>query len=262
MIMKRALLLGLAWALVACVTPDDPNAAAKQGAAGGAIIGLTAGILMGDADLAVKGAIAGGVSGGVAGSMEDLNASREDRRTDTLAGAIASGNSAQDNSGAGGSQQPADWDKLNSFIGNWTAKVFALDSEGHNIDVTATAEGSLISTTEAQVNFDNVVIEGQENPMTGRLRLGYTPATSYSLVTDFALQGDDLVFAGEFTADRNLYTFYPTGTLEGQAFTNEQSSNALIELRFVGDRVVIMETFIRADGEYVKVQSLNMTRVN
>lgn len=259
---KLALILLISGALAACATADDPNAAAKRGAAGGAIIGLTAGLLTGDSGLAVEAAIAGGVAGGVAGSMEDLNSAREDNRTDTLASAIGSGSGGQEDSSSGGGQQAANWDKLDSFIGNWSASVFALDSEGQNIDVTATAEGKLISTSEAEINFSNVVIEGQPNPMTGRLRLGYTPSTSYTLVADFALQGDDLVFAGEFSTDRNLYTYYPTGTLEGQAFTNAQSSNALIELRFVGDRVVIMETFVRSGGEYVKIQSLNMTKAN
>ena len=56
--------------LAGCVTPgeDDANATTKQGAVGGALLGLTLGALTGDADLAMKGAIAGGVAGGVAGA--------------------------------------------------------------------------------------------------------------------------------------------------------------------------------------------------
>ena len=43
--------------LTGCVTPgeDDPNAATKQGAVGGALLGLTMGALTGESDLAVKG---------------------------------------------------------------------------------------------------------------------------------------------------------------------------------------------------------------
>ncbi|CAH7466620.1 hypothetical protein VCHA37P192_70074 [Vibrio chagasii] len=41
--------------LTGCVTPgeDDPNASTKQGAVGGALLGLTLGALTGEADLAV-----------------------------------------------------------------------------------------------------------------------------------------------------------------------------------------------------------------
>ena len=90
--------------LLSCASPDDPNAAAKRGAVGGALIGLTAGVLTGDSDLALKGVVMGGVTGGVAGSMDDLNASRDSQRTDTLATAIASNNN---NSSAGNAQAPA-----------------------------------------------------------------------------------------------------------------------------------------------------------
>ena len=245
--------------LLSCASTDDPNAAAKRGALGGALIGLTAGVLTGDSDLALKGAVMGGVTGGVSGSMEDLNASRESQRTDTLAGAIAS---TKNDSSTVKTQAPANWDRLDSLIGNWNATVFVASIEGNTVDVTASAKGKLVSTTEAELNFDNVVIDGQKNPIKGRMRLGYTPPNSYTLITDFALQGDDLMFAGEFDRERNIYTYYPTGTLEGEAFTNAESSNALIELRFVGDQVVIMETFIRSKGEYVKIQALNLTRAN
>lgn len=256
---KLLALVACSLSLLSCASPDDPNAAAKRGAVGGALIGLTAGVLTGDSELALKGAAMGGVTGGVAGSMEDLNASRESQRTDTLAAAIASNNN---NSSTGNAQAPASWDRLDSLIGNWNASIFAASRDGQTVDVTASAKGKLVSTTEAELNFKNVVIDGQENPMTGRMRLGYTPSASYTLITDFALQGDDLVFAGEFDRERNIYTYYPTGTLEGEAFTNAQSSNALIELRFVGDQVVILETFIRSKGEYVKIQALNLTRAN
>ena len=245
--------------LSSCASPDDPNAAAKRGAVGGALIGLTAGVLTGDSELALKGAVMGGVTGGVSGSMEDLNASRENQRTDTLASAIASN---KNDSSTGNAEAPANWDRLDFLTGKWNASVFAASSEGQTVDVTASAEGKLVSTTEAELNFNNVVIDGQENPMTGRMRLGYTTSASYTLITDFALQGDDLVFTGEFDRERNIYTYYPTGTLEGEAFTNAQSSNALIELRFVGNQVVIMETFIRSKGEYIKIQALNLTRSN
>ncbi|ANS84588.1 hypothetical protein VSVS12_00800 [Vibrio scophthalmi] len=68
--------------LAGCVTPgeDDANAATKQGAIGGALLGLTMGALTGEPDLAVKGAIAGGVAGGVAGSSQDLQSNRDNIR--------------------------------------------------------------------------------------------------------------------------------------------------------------------------------------
>ena len=83
--------------LTGCVTPgeDDPNALTKQGAAGGALLGLTMGALTGDADLALKGAIAGGVTGGVAGASADIHNNRENIRHDSRNEAIGGINGGQ-----------------------------------------------------------------------------------------------------------------------------------------------------------------------
>ena len=77
--------------LAGCVTPgeDDPNALTKQGAAGGALLGLTLGALTGDAELAMKGAVAGGVAGGVTGASADIQNNREGIRSESRDQAIA-----------------------------------------------------------------------------------------------------------------------------------------------------------------------------
>ncbi|GLQ74944.1 glycine zipper family protein [Vibrio penaeicida] len=79
--------------LTGCASPefsaDDENAARNRGTVGGALLGATAGLLLGSPELAAKGAIAGGVAGGVSGSMKDLEDSRSADRNQVMADGVS-----------------------------------------------------------------------------------------------------------------------------------------------------------------------------
>ncbi|CCN82293.1 conserved hypothetical protein [Vibrio nigripulchritudo SFn27] len=90
----KSALIGLALiSLAGCASPefdsDNENAARNRGAAGGALLGATAGLLLGSPELAAKGAIAGGVAGGVSGSMKDLDDSRSADRNQVMADGVS-----------------------------------------------------------------------------------------------------------------------------------------------------------------------------
>ncbi|BDU36228.1 MULTISPECIES: hypothetical protein [Vibrio] len=90
----KSALIGLTLiSLAGCASPefdsDNENAARNRGAAGGALLGATAGLLLGSPELAAKGAIAGGVAGGVSGSMKDLDDSRSADRNQVMADGVS-----------------------------------------------------------------------------------------------------------------------------------------------------------------------------
>ncbi|EGU60407.1 hypothetical protein VINI7043_02020 [Vibrio nigripulchritudo ATCC 27043] len=90
----KSALIGLTLiSLAGCASPefdsDNENAARNRGAAGGALLGATAGLLLGSPELAAKGAIAGGVAGGVNGSMKDLDDSRSADRNQVMADGVS-----------------------------------------------------------------------------------------------------------------------------------------------------------------------------
>ncbi|CCN35854.1 conserved hypothetical protein [Vibrio nigripulchritudo SO65] len=93
----KSALIGLTLiSLAGCASPefdsDNENAARNRGAAGGALLGATAGLLLGSPELAAKGAIAGGVAGGVSGSMKDLDDSRSADRNQVMADGVSQDN--------------------------------------------------------------------------------------------------------------------------------------------------------------------------
>jgi|GEM_PF-2939572 len=86
---SAALITVLSLSLGGCASPafdnENENAMRNKGAAGGALLGATAGLLTGEPDLIVKGAIAGGVAGGVGGTMKDTEDARHAERNHVLA---------------------------------------------------------------------------------------------------------------------------------------------------------------------------------
>ncbi|MCG7588728.1 hypothetical protein MHN01_24080, partial [Photobacterium sp. OFAV2-7] len=113
--------------LTGCVNPgeDDPNASTKQGAAGGALLGLTLGALTGDAELAMKGAVAGGVAGGVAGATNDIQNNRENIRHESRNESLAQIGNGGSASTAPSQHKAQNWEQLDNFTGNWNVSIWS-----------------------------------------------------------------------------------------------------------------------------------------
>ncbi len=215
---------------------SDPNAAMKRGAAGGALVGLTLGALTGEADLAVKGAVAGGVSGGVAGAMEDLNSGREDRRTDTMAGAIA---------GTTAEQSDTSWALTEQLAGDWSVQAWSYDGESTVTGLskaTGINQGNSSAVLSWQLNEANV---------SGQVSLSYSQDQGYQLISTSTSLDAPLVFAGEKVSEQ-LYRFYPV---------NSTSSDPQhLELKALNPNFVQMDGYVTKNGEQKLVQSFRLNR--
>ncbi|MCQ1059164.1 hypothetical protein ACQKPX_12650 [Photobacterium sp. DNB23_23_1] len=245
--------------LTGCVNPDnqdDPNALTKQGAAGGALLGLTLGALTGEADLAVKGAIAGGVTGGVAGASADIQNNRDNQRHDSRNDALAQmGNGGQATTT---NTQPQNWDKLDNFTGDWNVNIWSGATE-QPVNATANASGSLVKTTEASININNVTVGDQAQALSFNANFAYTPEAGYSLTVTDNANNVPVTFAGEFQQNMNRYNFYPTNA-QASIYENFDSSTVRLELGFAGQNVWMVDTYALVDGEEQKIQTYRFTK--
>ncbi|EGA68833.1 hypothetical protein VISI1226_10907 [Vibrio sinaloensis DSM 21326] len=249
---KYALLAGLcAPLLTGCVTPgeDDPNAMTKQGAAGGALLGLTLGALTGEPELAVKGAIAGGVTGGVAGAQADVQDNREGMRANSRDDAIASiGNHANQPN----TQQS--WQELNHFVGNWNVSIQNHDNSLNDLD-PIDASGTLASTTQANIAVSN----RQGIDLTAAF--SFTPESGYQLnVTNNATQVE-VRFAGEFQPNTNRYVFYPTNVSD-VIYQGINTADIHVELGFAGQNVWSLSSFAFMDNKQNQLQTFRFTKAS
>ncbi|MCW8328397.1 hypothetical protein MD588_06205 [Photobacterium sp. SDRW27] len=242
--------------LTGCVNPgeDDPNASTKQGAAGGALLGLTLGALTGDAELAMKGAVAGGVAGGVAGATNDIQNNREnirhDSRNDSLA-QIGNGSNAS-------ATQPQNWEQLDNFTGNWTVSIWSSATE-QPVTATAKATGSLLKTTEARVTVSDLAINQDKQPLELSADFSYTPQTGYTLTVNDTLNNVPVTFAGEYQSGLNRYNFYPTSS-EANVLKGIDSSSIRLELAFAGQNVWMIDTYALVNGKEEKIQTYRFTK--
>lgn len=235
--------------LTGCVTPgeDDPNAMTKQGAAGGALLGLTLGALTGDPELAIQGAIAGGVTGGVAGAQADIQNNRESIRANSRDDAIASI--------GGGAVQPAsqqNWAELNHFVGNWNVTIQNHDQSLKNVQ-PVTAQGSLAKTTQADIN----VVNQQGINLTAAF--SYTPEAGYELNISNNAKDVEVKFAGEFQPGTNRYNFYPTN-INDVIYQNINSADIHVELGFAGPNVWTLSSYAFQDGNQNQLQTFRFTK--
>ncbi|MGF1696617.1 hypothetical protein L4C54_13160 [Vibrio lamellibrachiae] len=253
-LLKTSLIAALSLPLLTgCVTPgeDDPNAATKQGAAGGALLGLTLGALTGEPELAVKGAIAGGVAGGVAGSAADMQNNRENIRHDSRDEAIA--NIAAGN-GNQGTTQNQSWDELNNFVGDWNVSIRNHTENAIEIDAI-TAAGKLVKTTQADVTLTNA--EGVDLIA----QFSYTADQGYQFHFTNNAKNVTVSFAGEFQPQSNRYQFYPTN-INDVIYEGVDSGDIRFELGFAGTNVWMMDTYAYIDGNEKKVQTFRFNKVN
>ncbi|MCK6263710.1 hypothetical protein KP803_10540 [Vibrio sp. ZSDE26] len=254
-VMKTSLIAALSLPLLTgCVTPgeDDPNAATKQGAAGGALLGLTLGALTGEPELAVKGAIAGGVAGGVGGAAADMQNNRENIRHDSRDEAIS--NIAAGNNNGQGAAKNQNWDELNNFIGDWNVTIRNHVAETQPID-SITAAGKLVKTTQADLTLTNA--EG----INLIAQFSYSQEQGYQF--DFTNNVKDVTvnFAGEFQPQANRYQFYPTN-VNDVIYEGVDTGDIRIELGFAGTNVWMIDTYAYIDGSEKKVQTFRFNKVN
>jgi len=234
--------------LAGCVTPgeDDPNAATKQGAMGGALLGLTMGALTGESDLAVKGAIAGGVAGGVAGSSLDLQSNRDniryDSRNDALA-TIGSGKNADKNHS---------WQQLENFVGVWNVNIQShiLTTEHSKI----TANGSLASLSSA-----NVIIANEQGLQLDA-SFSYDNKDGYQMRVDNQSKNVSVDFIGEAVGG-NKVSFYPTN-VDDVIYADVSSSDVRLELSFVGNQIWLIDSYAHIEGKEQKLQTFRFTRIS
>ncbi|MBW3695118.1 hypothetical protein EK599_05405 [Vibrio sp. T187] len=239
--------------LAGCVTPgeDDANATTKQGAVGGALLGLTLGALTGDADLAMKGAIAGGVAGGVAGASHDIQNNRENIRHDSRNEAIAQ-------SGGGSNNvvdtTPQNWQELNNFVGEWNVTIrnhVEIASDVGSLE----AKGQLSSISQAEVQVAN------EQGIDLTAAFSYTSEQGYQLDITNKATDANVNFAGEHQPQANRYNFYPTN-IQDVIYTGVNSADIRIELGMINDKLWILESYAFIDGSEQKLQSIRFNKAS
>ncbi|EGU32522.1 hypothetical protein VIBRN418_12737 [Vibrio sp. N418] len=235
--------------LAGCVTPgeDDANAATKQGAVGGALLGLTMGALTGEPDLAVKGAIAGGVAGGVAGSSQDLQSNRDNIRHDSRNDAITA---------LGGDKtaaSPQNWQQLENFVGEWNVNI-----QNHIVTIEhqkISAEGKLASLSNANVSIIN------EEGLNLNASFSYQPTTGHQLQIDNRVKNVSVNFVGEALSNSNRISFYPTN-IDDVIYNDIPSSDVRLELSFVGNQVWLIDSYAYIEGSEQKLQTFRFTRIS
>ncbi|WP_322804849.1 hypothetical protein SO574_15620 [Vibrio alfacsensis] len=247
---KTTLVAALSLPLLAgCVTPgeDDPNALTKQGAAGGALLGLTMGALTGDAELAMKGAVAGGVAGGVAGAGADIHNNRDNIRHDSRNDAIGAIGGTQNTTNT-----PQQWQEIDNFVGNWNVNI-----QNHNRDFKGltglSAQGSLAKTTEANVKVTNT--QGVD------LNAAFTfdSQSGYQLTLTNEAKNVSVAFAGEQQAQTSRYNFYPVN-INDVIYQGIPTGDVRVELGFAGPNVWTIDSYAYLDGSEQKVQTFRFTR--
>ncbi|PKG56311.1 hypothetical protein CXF83_20345 [Shewanella sp. Choline-02u-19] len=254
-------------ALTACASGDgmgedgrDSNRGMKTGAAGGAILGLAMGAVAGDAGMALKGAAIGAAAGGVAGAGADYANDREDYRNENATKSININGLPGTQVGVA-SQAPAtpqNWDRLDTFSGQWQVNIWALDSQGKRVEATGVAQGGLSKTTAATLSVENLAVSGVKQDLTGQVELSYSPELGYQLQTDFN-GNKKLNFSGEYQPQLQRYNYYPVG-VNGQTYSGNERSQMRIELRFAGKDVFLVDSYAVVDGQEVQIQSYRFTR--
>ncbi|QFU24512.1 hypothetical protein FM038_021760 [Shewanella eurypsychrophilus] len=263
--MKKTLLAALCVSVLsACASTSengerDQNRGLKTGAAGGALIGLAMGAALGDASLAAKGAMVGAATGAAAGAAADYHNDREDHRNENATKNInVNGLGSSPIAAASVSTIPQNWDKLDSFNGQWRVDVWALDAQGERIEASGVAKGSLAKTTAAELQFDELKVNGEPHGLTGKVQLAYTPNDGYSLITDFS-HNEQVRFSGEYNGASQRYSYYPVNA-KGLTLNGADRHNMRLELRFAGKDVFLVDTFTQIKGEEKQIQSYRFTR--
>ena len=252
-----AVLLGAALLVAGIheVTASNHAEGRKRGARGGALLGLTMGAVAGDARWAAAGAVVGGVAGGVAGDWADYQDDREDYRTETLAGAIAS------KSDGGEGQAPAGWNEIDAFVGDWQVTMWSLDAEGERYDATAKAVSRLDTTSSITFTYSDFVADELDLEVTGTTSLSFSPDRGFEMINHFSSSDEGNRFVGNFNNGDNKYVFFFAGS-DQETFTGIQRTDYRLEMQMVGGDVIVLETWAAVGSEEKRVQSYRLTRLN
>ncbi len=272
-VFKTAFLVFVISSLVACGGADrraERRAnmdATGTGAIGGAVIGATSGILLGDAGLAFKGAAMGAVAGGVSGAavdyrndvidrrMEYQNA-QESERNATMAAAVASINSD------GTSNAPVGWRDIDAFVGNWVVTGTSVVESGGTTDFSAVATSSLDSTQSVTFVISDLETGlGDALPGTAYITLDYDVEVGFRLSTR-ADDGDEAnLFVGYYDNDSKRYVYFYAGSAgSGDNFTGISREDFQIHVRMMGKNVISAETVINDGLQTRKIQAYKLTR--
>ncbi|MEZ8824700.1 hypothetical protein AB6E04_10080 [Vibrio amylolyticus] len=253
-ITKTSLIAALSLPLLAgCVTPgeDDPNAATKQGAVGGALLGLTLGALTGEPELAVTGAIAGGVAGGVGGAAADMQNNRDNIRHESRDEAISTIGGGKSKNGSAANQN---WDELNNFIGDWNVTIRNHITENQMASAIK-ATGHLVKTTQADITLTN------DDGVNLIAQFSHTAEQGYQFDLTNKAKNVTVNFAGEFLPQANRYQFYPTN-VNDVIYDGVNTADVRMQLGFAGTNVWFVDTYAFIDGSEIKVQTLRFNKVN
>ncbi|QLE86968.1 hypothetical protein FLM48_18965 [Shewanella sp. Scap07] len=249
----------LIFGLSGCASTGDSETSEhrglKTGAAGGALVGLALGAAAGDAGLAAKGAMVGAATGAAAGAAADYHNDREDYRNENASKNININGLPAQNQTASAAQT---WQALDNFSGQWRVNIWAMDGNGERIEATGKASGSLAKTTAAQLQVDDLLVNGKAHNVNGQVQLSYTPESGYKLMTSFD-NNPDMHFAGEFNQATARYQYYPV-KVAGSTLNGQARENMRIELRFAGSDIILVDTYTQVKGEDVQIQSYRFTR--
>ena len=146
-------------------------------------------------------------------------------------------------------------------MGTWNSTIWGLDAEGNRVTATATWSGSLASTRAVRLNlvdFDVENVDGR-NEVSGYCQLSYDPASGYELLNVFSATPEDQRWVGERLVGEERYNFYYVGTSDTGTLGNARRDTRM-EMRFVGQDVFLIDTYVQTANGEVQIQSYRFTR--
>jgi hypothetical protein len=233
----------------------------RTGAMAGALAGLALGAAVGEAG---TGLAVGAAYGAAAGSMYDYGQSRQDDRTEMIAGGLAGrppGESSGGGETGGGGETVGDVGRrqMGSFAGDWKVDIWGLAADGSRLTAHGTASGMAAGDNGMRILFREVEVEGRDEKLGGGSTLiTYDPAQGFYLENNF---GDEtLHFVGEYQPDRNAYMFYLSSGDGGSFEGGILYSSVRVELRIASPAMFIAEAFTLVDGKEVQIQQYRFTK--
>jgi hypothetical protein len=157
--------------------------------------------------------------------------------------------------------RPQTWDRLDTFSGTWRCTVWGLDAEGNRVTASGDWTGRLASTRAVRLNLDDFDVDNlEDNPeLEGYCQMSYDPTTGYELLNVFSSTPEDQRWVGERMAGEERYNFYYVGSSDtGTLGTARRDTR--IELRFIGQDVFLVDTYVQTGSGEVQVQSYRFTR--